>query len=79
MPVPMQVAGSLAFQAVTAGHRETCGIETDGGGGWCWGDYGVLGFEALAEKTVPVPMAGGHRFFAIGTGEAFGCGLAAAA
>ncbi|MEO8194181.1 MAG: Ig-like domain-containing protein [Gemmatimonadales bacterium] len=61
---PVQVAGGLSFQAISAGGDHTCGITT-GGAAYCWGSN-VVG--QVGNGTVggffgsPVPVAGGRVY-----------------
>lgn len=56
---PVLVAGNLAFRAVTAGDRHTCGV-SDESGVYCWGDntFGQLGNNWTTSSSTPVNVAG---------------------
>ena len=89
--VPAPVAGGLAFRAIAAGLRHSCGI-TVGGAAFCWGeDYrGQLGSSqpnalcgsplpqyAIPCVTYPVPVDGGLAFATITAGGRKTCALGA--
>jgi alpha-tubulin suppressor-like RCC1 family protein len=68
--VPVQVAGSHQFTAVSGGHFHTCALATDGLA-WCWGNNndGQLGSGPIqGHQAEPVPVAGDLQFTAIAAG-----------
>src|SRR6266571_2655245 len=69
---------TASFRAL-AGWWRPCGVGTDSVAS-CWGSYGFgWGEDSAAQPTVTAPaaLAGGIRFIAIQSADAFGCGLAA--
>jgi len=61
---PVQVAGGLSFQSISAGGDHTCGITT-GGAAFCWGGNtaGQLGTGVVGGgSAVPVAVSGGLSF-----------------
>ena len=74
--VPTDVAGGLAFRAISAGGQHSCGITTDSLA-YCWGanDSGQLGDSSQIERPTPVLVRGGLRFREVHAGAAFTCGL----
>lgn len=84
--VPVPVVGERKFTAIAmpysyaSGH--TCAVAADSLA-WCWGanTLGQLGdgstTSSTARSLVPVPVAGGHKFVAIGAGLGFTCGIRA--
>ena len=61
--VPTLVDGGHTFASIDAGGSHTCGI-TSTSEAYCWGDnaYGQLGTSQSGSGSVPVAVAGGHRF-----------------
>jgi alpha-tubulin suppressor-like RCC1 family protein len=83
----LRVKTGTRFTSVSAGWWHTCALAADGGA-WCWGSdvFGQLGGRpgepescpaAGACSTIPVPVAGGGRYVAVGAGGAHSCGLVA--
>ncbi|MGH7516172.1 MAG: Ig-like domain-containing protein [Gemmatimonadales bacterium] len=70
----------LGFFQVTAGLGHTCGI-TFAGAAYCWGDNdrGQLGDGTTADRTRPVPVAGGLVFATLRAGNRHTCGVTAGA
>jgi hypothetical protein len=79
---PVAVAGGLRFASIEAGGPimaggHTCGV-TSAGVAYCWGsnNLGQLGTGTTnAFSTVPVPVAGGHTWRMVSTGDARTCGV----
>jgi len=75
---PVPVSGGLRFRQVHSGGALVCGL-TEGGAAYCWGNNyrGQLGSGRtdIALSTLPIAVAGGHRFVEITVGNAHGCGL----
>jgi uncharacterized protein YjdB len=74
---PAKVAGGYAWRSVTAGYNITCGVTTTLEG-YCWGvnPGGQSGITNGTTQAGPVtPVAGGHRWAQIVTGNSFACGL----
>jgi alpha-tubulin suppressor-like RCC1 family protein len=80
---PQPVAGNHRFQALTAGHRFTCGLTVDDVV-YCWGlnDVGQLGSTAEGESCVegrcshtPLAEASGRTFRSITAGLSHVCAL----
>lgn len=67
------VAGSPALAALVAGNDWYCGIRADSMA-VCWGE-GPLGDGKTQSSTVPVPVAGDHRFTKLRAEYAYVCGL----
>jgi alpha-tubulin suppressor-like RCC1 family protein len=68
---------TLTFTTLAAGWQHTCGVAA-GGATLCWGQnrQGQLGDGTSANvRTVPVAVAGGHRFSAVTAGWSHTCGL----
>lgn len=79
---PARVASDMKFTAIARGLMFTCAIATTGlahcwGGGGGWGEQGVLGTGDSAFSVAPVPVAGGHAFVAIGSGDQWSCAMTA--
>ncbi|HUF66637.1 MAG TPA: hypothetical protein VMM17_11745 [Gemmatimonadaceae bacterium] len=72
---PAVVASTERFVALSLGGRHTCGLTTDGRA-LCWGENwaGQLGDGTAAPRSVPTPVAGGHRFRSISTSSGFAGG-----
>jgi hypothetical protein len=75
--VPVPVAGSHQFVAITAGSGTVCAL-TSSGQAYCWGDgtTGALGDGAAAVRRSPVPVAGNLSFQALSAGVTHSCGIA---
>jgi alpha-tubulin suppressor-like RCC1 family protein len=71
IPVFSPTGGGLpaAFNAISAGFRHTCALQSDGLA-FCWGrnESGQLGTGDFSERDVPAGVAGGTRFIAISSG-----------
>ena len=78
--VATAVAGGHRFVALAAGGDFTCGLDVDSLS-WCWGFNwsGQLGIGATDEiaHSVPVPVAGNHRFRELTATWADVCGVTA--
>lgn len=72
------VAGGIAFTALTAGAKHTCGLVASGAA-YCWGRNtgGWLGDGTLEDRATPVAVAGGLAFTEIVAGFEHTCGLTA--
>ena len=72
------MAGDHTFAALTAGGRQTCGVD-DAGVAWCWGRNaeGQIGDgdDGKGNKYVPVVVAGGHSFTSLTAGGWHTCGI----
>src|SRR5207302_1183116 len=56
-PLPVAVAGTLSFRAVSAGDSHSCGVTT-GNTAYCWGENtGPLGDGTHLSQTAPAPVA----------------------
>jgi len=84
---PVAVAGGSSFRQVSLGASHVCGIAMSGEA-FCWGDdfRGQLGNGADSSAgggvpiaAAPVPVAGGHLFTSLATGDAHTCGLTTSA
>ena len=81
-------AEPIAFGALSAGNRFTCGLSTDGVA-YCWGmdNLGQLGIGAIVGRCAesiyakgacaraPVAVFGGHRFLSISAGDQHACAI----
>lgn len=76
--VPVSVAGTIVFTAVTLGGRHTCGLDADGLA-YCWGHnrFGQLGNGSTISVAEPVPVVGGLIFSSLDAGAVHTCGLTA--
>jgi hypothetical protein len=72
------VAGGIAFTALAAGAKHTCGL-TASGAAYCWGrnTRGWLGDGTLEDRPTPVAVAGGLALAQIVAGFEHTCGLTA--
>jgi len=77
-PIPVPIAGGLTLSAVTTSRLVACVLTTTGAA-YCWGDNLVaelgIGSTSFDPSTVPLPVAGGLKFTALGTGWFGSCGL----
>jgi alpha-tubulin suppressor-like RCC1 family protein len=73
-PVPVPVAGGLAFASVSAAAMHTCGVTTSGAA-YCWGVGGQLGDGVGNWSNTPVPVAGGLTFASVSAGLFHTCGV----
>jgi len=84
--VPVLVAGSHAWRAISAGSDHTCALEN--GAAWCWGvnTYGQLGVATVSEachafisaqvcRTTPIAVASGIGYATISAGSSHTCAL----
>lgn len=74
---PVQVPGGLRFTQLATFGRTTCAIALNADA-YCWGNngWGVLGSGSnAAMSTVPVKVAGGHKFVKISAGSDHACGI----
>lgn len=76
--VPLSVAGTIAFTAVTLGGSHTCGLDA-AGLAYCWGQnrFGQLGNGSTLSVAEPVPVVGGLIFSSLDAGAVHTCGLTA--
>jgi alpha-tubulin suppressor-like RCC1 family protein len=80
---PVAVAGDVRFQQLSAGAYHTCGVTIEHQA-YCWGGnrWGELGTgdvaygDPWAARSVPQPVAGGHRFTSVASGWEHTCALA---
>ena len=75
-PVPTKVDTDVAFEALTVGSADTCGLDADGAA-WCWGrnDAGQVGDGTNTERPVPTKVAGGQVLTAIESGTRHTCAI----
>src|SRR5262249_35219591 len=68
--IPVRVSPAAHFATVSAGTYESCALDA-GGSAWCWGenDEGYLGDGTHESSSIPVLVAGGHRFTALAQGS----------
>jgi alpha-tubulin suppressor-like RCC1 family protein len=72
---PVEVAGGLTFQSLSAGYDTMCGV-TDAGAGYCWGyNFGAVGDGTDDHRSTPVAVAGGLKFQTIAGGTGYSCGV----
>lgn len=74
--VPVRVAGSRGWLAISAGSTHTCAI-AENGTPYCWGDniYGQLGIGSTTDASVPTPVSGLSEVTAISAGRSHTCAL----
>lgn len=75
--VPVALAGSQTFAAVSAGNHHICGVST-AGTAYCWGFnfYGQLGNGTTnGMRYVPVAVSGSHTFASVSAGGFHACGV----
>jgi len=74
---PTRVAGTVAFAAVSAGDRHTCGLAR-GGALYCWGsnEVGQLGTGDAVGRDEPTLVAGGLAFRTVDSGGNHTCAVA---
>jgi alpha-tubulin suppressor-like RCC1 family protein len=67
--------GATSFGSVSAGGNSTCALDPDGAA-YCWGDNssGQLG-NGGGSASIPLPVAGDHRFSTIAVTEDHACAL----
>jgi alpha-tubulin suppressor-like RCC1 family protein len=73
---PRPVAGRIAFERVTAGTTQSCGITPSGGRAYCWGsnNSGQVGDGSTTPRLTPVAVAGGQNFAQLSAGFIHTCG-----
>lgn len=69
--IPTQVFGGGAWQQISAGLLNTCGLKIDGTA-WCWGNnwYGQIGDGTFDDVAVPTAVSGGGTWNLIHTNDA---------
>jgi alpha-tubulin suppressor-like RCC1 family protein len=78
--MPMAVAGTIKFRAISAGADHSCGVATDNKA-YCWGhnDWKQFGADgAPAMSTTPVLVSASMSFAKVTVGSSFTCGLTTA-
>jgi alpha-tubulin suppressor-like RCC1 family protein len=75
---PVAVVTGERFSSIWAAGLHTCGLALSGTA-YCWGwaRAGVLGTDASAFVTTPVPVGNGLRFTSFDTGAGWACGVSA--
>ena len=75
-PVAIGAAATLAFQQVSAGGVQTCGLTTDNRA-YCWGynGSGALGDGTTTTRLRPTPVAGTLRFRQVDAGVFHTCAV----
>ena len=70
---------SIAFVSVRSGSQYTCGVETQTGAGYCWGENTLanLGDGTTTRHTSPTRVGGNVRFSVIQPNSNHTCGLEA--
>jgi len=78
-PLPVRVAGGLAFAALAAGRGHTCGLTTLGEV-FCWGDrsVGQVGSGSQGVQRLPASVTIAEQFTALSAGDDFACALSTA-
>jgi len=74
-PIPIDMGKT--FVSVSAGWTHTCGLATNSAV-YCWGnnDVGELGDGTTASRQNLLPVAGGHAFTTVSTGnDVYSCGV----
>jgi len=73
---PVEVAGGLAFEAISAGAGHTCGVAV-GGDVYCWGlaEGGQLGSGFEDDRTTPFRVPTTERFRSVSVMWQYSCGL----
>ena len=74
--VPVRVAGSLAWLAISAGATHTCALAQNGAP-YCWGSNsdGQLGTGVAGDQRAPVQVRGLSEAVAISAGDRFTCAI----
>ena len=62
------------FASLSAGYQHACGLTSDGSA-WCWGPAVLTGGGSETESTVPVAVAGNHRFRVLQANGTATCGI----
>jgi alpha-tubulin suppressor-like RCC1 family protein len=77
LPTPTPIVGGQRFTALAVGQEQHACALGDSGEAFCWGGnwHGALGNGGTQSVSRPEPVAGGHRFQAIGAGHGLTCGL----
>lgn len=75
-PNPTAVAGGMAFKAISAGDRHSCGLSL-AGEVFCWGgnNMGQLGVGTLVSSRVPLRVNHPRPFVAVSAGGQHTCAL----
>ena len=76
-PLPLPVLSGLTFTTIDVGISHTCAVATSGAA-YCWGtnELGQLGDGTSGTSRLsPTPVAGGHLFSVVRTGNQHTCGL----
>ncbi|HEX5074239.1 MAG TPA: Ig-like domain-containing protein [Gemmatimonadaceae bacterium] len=75
-PIPMPVAGNIAFRSISAGSDHTCGVSTTNQA-YCWGnnDWRQLGNGGSAYSGTPSLVSGSLAFAKVTAGSGFTCGI----
>lgn len=73
---PVQVAGNLRFNEVSAGQHHACGVTTDERV-YCWGwnGFGQLGDGTTTDHLTPVPVSRSVRFTHVDAGNYHTCAV----
>ena len=68
--------GGLAFNSLTSGADQVCGIASDGAA-YCWGrgQEGQLGNGSTEDQDRPTPVSGGLTFASLNAGTGITCGV----
>ena len=81
---PAAVVGGHSFRMVSAGGTHTCGVTTTSNDAYCWGNnrQGELGRgaapgggPATAQDSIPILVAGGHKWLSVSAGNTHTCGV----
>lgn len=74
---PVAVSSVQTFKQIASASTHVCALTSDGTA-YCWGNNfrGYLGTgTAIAGSSIPVAVAGGHRFVSLAAGAYHSCGL----
>jgi alpha-tubulin suppressor-like RCC1 family protein len=71
---PKPIAAPL--HGTAAGYAHACGLDANGAA-YCWGSNanGQLGNGTTTDTSWPVPVSGGHTFYALASGDDHTCGI----